>query len=130
MNVTRPETNIPKTDIEIKRDQIDAEVAHEKTLEYFVHNTELGVVTEEQQSIEALLNGLNGIGINLSGTTLFFEHQRKLSSGVRGIGRVQVKEVITAGSFPLSLLFDEKKSGIFDTIKSFMGGNKKQEESR
>ena len=130
MNVTRPETKIPKTDIEIKRDQIDAEVAHEKTLEYFVHNTELGVVTEEQQSEEALLNGLNGIGINLPGTTLFFERQRKLSSGVRGIGRVQVKEVITAGSFPLSLLFDEKKSGIFDTIKSFMGGNKKQEESR
>jgi len=130
MNVTRPVTNIPKTDIEIKRDQIDAEVAHEKTLEYFVHNTELGVVTEEQQSEEALLNGLNGIGINLPGTTLFFERQRKLSSGVRGIGRVQVKEVITAGSFPLSLLFDEKKSGIFDTIKSFMGGNKKQEESR
>jgi hypothetical protein len=126
----RPKSAIPNT----SSDHIpNADLAHERTLEKFVDKTELGVVDEEQQAIEALLAATKEIGLELPGTTRFFVRQRELSSGVKGIGRVQVKEVITAGAFPMSLLFGDEKPGLLDKIKSIISfgkSSKSQEGSK
>jgi hypothetical protein len=70
----------------------------------------------------ALVNAGQVLGLQLPATSAFFEKIRLLSSGEEGKGRVQVKEVITAGAFPMSLLFGEKKPSWFDSIKGFFGG--------
>jgi hypothetical protein len=117
----RPDTVVPDTSIPVDKAQVDAEVAHERTLEYFVHNTELGVLDKDQMGVIALVNAGQVLGLQLPATEAFFEKIRKLSSGEEGKGRVQVKEVITAGAFPMSLLFGEQKTGILDTIKGIFG---------
>jgi hypothetical protein len=116
-----PESVKPNTKSPI---QPDADLAHEQTLEYFVHNTELGIVSPEQMGVISLIDAGQHLGIYMPATSRFFERQRQLSSGEEGKGRIQVKEVITAGSFPMSLLFGEQKSGILDVIKGFMPGKK------
>ena len=113
----RPPTEVPKTSADLDKSQLDADVAHENNIRYYLDNTELGVVDEEQQAIEALLRATKKIGIQLTATDTFFREQRQLSSGVKGIGRVQGKEIITAGAFPMSLLFGEQKTGWIDSIK-------------
>lgn len=99
----------------------DADRAHEDTLRYFVENTELGVLSADQMGVIALVSGGEALGMDLRATVAFFEKIRTLSSGAEGKGRVQVKEVITAGAFPMSLLFGEQKSGILESIKSLFG---------
>lgn len=126
----RPETTVPNTGTVIDKAQVDAEVAHERTLEYFVHNTELGVLDKDQMGVIALVDAGQILGLQLPATAAFFEKIRKLSSGEEGKGRVQVKEVITAGAFPMSLLFGEKKSGLLDTLKGFFGkGNNAEQKA-
>lgn len=117
----RPETKIPDTSAKLSKDQLDAEVAHESTLRYFVENTELGVLDKDQMGVISLVDACQTMGIQLPATSQFFEHLRLLSSGEEGKGRVQVKEVITAGAFPMSLLFGNQKVGIIDTIKGLLG---------
>ena len=114
----RPVSKVPDTSSPI---QPDADLAHEKTLEYFVHNTELGIVSPEQMGVISLVDAGQHLGIYMPATSRFFERQRQLSSGEEGKGRIQVKEVITAGSFPMSLLFGEQKSGILDMVKGIFG---------
>jgi hypothetical protein len=127
----RPETKVPDTGTSIDKAQVDAEVAHERTLEYFVHNTELGVLDKDQMGVIALVDAGQILGLQLPATAAFFEKIRELSSGEEGKGRVQVKEVITAGAFPMSLLFGEKKSGLLDTLKGFLGkGNNTEQKER
>jgi hypothetical protein len=121
MSDIRPITKAPDTSSKPSRDQIDAEVAHEGTLRYFVENTELGVLDKEQMGVISLVDASQTLGIELPATSRFFERLRRLSSGEEGKGRVQVKEVITAGAFPMSLLFGEQKTGWVDTIKGLLG---------
>jgi hypothetical protein len=123
----RQASTIPNTSAAIDKSMLDAQVKHEDTIRYYLEHTELGIIDEEQQSIEALLAGLNEVGLSLPGTTRFFTRQRELSSGVRGVGRVQGKEVVTAGSWPMAM-FSNEKPGILDTIKSFMPGKKTAQE--
>ena len=64
--------------------------------------------------------------MQLQATSAYFEKIRTLSSGEEGKGRVQVKEVITAGAFPMSLLFGQQESGgVLAWLKGIMG--RKQE---
>jgi hypothetical protein len=123
----RQASTIPNTSAAIDKSMLDAQVKHEDTIRYYLEHTELGIIDEEQQSIEALLAGLNEVGLSLPGTTRFFTRQRELSSGVRGVGRVQGKEVVTAGSWPMAM-FSNEKPGILDTLKSFMPGKKTAQE--
>ena len=115
----RPETKVPVTSSEITP---NADLAHERTLEYFVHNTELGVLDKDQMGVIALVSGGQVLGLQLPATAQFFEKIRTLSSGEEGKGRVQVKEVITAGSFPMSLLFGQQQSGgVMEWLRGIMG---------
>jgi hypothetical protein len=120
-NSLRPKQEVPNTSAKIDKSQIDADVAHEKTLEYFVHNTELGVLDKDQMGVISLVKAGQKMGLHLPATYTFFESIRTLSSGEEGKGRIQVKEVITAGAFPMSLLFQDQKPGIIDTLKSIFG---------
>jgi len=125
MSFQRPETNVPVTSSAITP---NADLAHEKTLEYFVHNTELGVLDKDQMGVISLVSAGQVLGIQLQATSAFFERIRQLSSGEEGKGRVQVKEVITAGAFPMSLLFGQQQSGgVIEWIRGLMG--RKQESS-
>lgn len=117
----RPQSKVPETGRSIDKAQLDAAVAHENNITYYLDKTELGVVDEMQQAIESLLTAYDAAGLHLPAATRFFTRQRELSSGVKGIGRVQAKEIITAGQFPLSLLFDNQKPGWIDTIKGIFG---------
>jgi hypothetical protein len=121
-NELRPPQAPPDTKSAI---HVDAPRYHEDTLRYFVEHTELGVLDKEQMAVIALVDALKKMGMELTGVECFFGKQTELSSGFEGKGRVQVKEVITAGSFPLSLLFPEEKSGILasigDVFKRLMG---------
>jgi hypothetical protein len=116
-----PESTRPNTSSPI---QPDADLAHEKTLEYFVHNIELSIVSPEQMGVISLIDAGQHLGIYLPAASRFFERQRRLSSGEEGKGINIVKEVITAGSFPLSLLFENKQGNLLDTIKGFIPGKK------
>lgn len=115
----RPVREVPKTSADVHA--IDADIEHEKSLRYFVENTELGVLDKEQMGVMSLVDACEKLDIMLPATKQFFEKQRQLSSGEEGKGRVQVKEVITAGAFPMSLLFGEQKGGILETIKGLFG---------
>ena len=115
----RPETTVPKTSSEITP---NADLAHERTLEYFVHNTELGVLDKDQMGVISLVSASQVLGMQLQATSAFFEKIRTLSSGEEGKGRVQVKEVITAGAFPMSLLFGQPQGGgVMEWLKGLVG---------
>ena len=119
----RPATKVPDTSSNITP---NADLAHERTLEYFVHNTELGVLDKDQMGVISLVSAVGVLGMPLPATAAFFERIRTLSSGEDGKGRVQVKEVITAGAFPMSLLFGQQESGgVLAWLKGIMG--RKQE---
>lgn len=123
----RPETKAPDTSNKLSKEQLDAEVAHESTLRYFVENTELGVLDKDQMGVISLVSACQTLGIQLPATAQFFESLRLLSSGEEGKGRVQVKEVITAGAFPMSLLFGQQpKTGIIESIKGLLGRKTEQ----
>jgi len=127
----RPETTAPDTSNKLSKDQLDAEVAHESTLRYFVENTELGVLDKDQMGVISLVDACQTLGIQLPATSQFFERLRRLSSGEEGKGRVQVKEVITAGAFPMSLLFGQQpKTGIIDSIKGLLGRKTEQHQQQ
>ena len=127
----RPETIAPDTSNKLSKDQLDAEVAHESTLRYFVENTELGVLDKDQMGVISLVDACQTLGIQLPATAQFFERLRMLSSGEEGKGRVQVKEVITAGAFPMSLLFGQQpKTGIIDSIKGLLGRKTEQHQQQ
>lgn len=125
----RPATKIPVTSQSIDKSLLDAQVAHEQHIGYYLEHTELGIIDEEQQAIEALLNGLKEIGISLPGTTRFFIRQRELSSGVKGVGRVQGKEVVTAGSWPMAM-FNQEKPSMLERLMGYFGKGKAQEGSK
>lgn len=117
----RPETKAPETGNKPGHEQLNADVAHESTLRYFVENTELGVLDKDQMGVISLVDSCSELGLHLPAARRFFERHRQLSSGEEGKGRVQVKEVITAGAFPMSLLFGDQKPGIIDSIKGLFG---------
>lgn len=123
----RPEREIPDTSHKIDKGQLDADVAHENNIRYYLDNTELGVVDEEQQAIEALVRSYRKLHLHLDATDTFFKEQRSLSSGVKGIGRVQAKEIITAGAFPMSLLFPQQQGGFMNFVKSILGKGDNQQ---
>lgn len=125
MDPIRPVTKAPDTSGKVDHSQINADVAHESTLRYFVENTELGVLDKDQMGVISLVKSGQKLGLHLDATATFFESLRQLSSGEEGKGRVQVKEVITAGAFPMSLLFGEQKTGIMETIKGLLGRGQK-----
>ena len=126
----RPEMKIPNTRDTGDSSRWNAEVAHEESIQEYMRNTELGVLTEEQMGIISLVDSCREIGIDLPATTAFFERQRRLSSGKEGIGRVQCKEIITAGAFPMSLLFQQDKPGWIEKIASFFTGKKPASETQ
>lgn len=128
MSGIRVDREIPDTGSKLTKDQLDAEVAHESTLRYFVENTELGVLDKDQMGVISLVESCQKLGIQLPATSHFFEHLRQLSSGEEGKGRVQVKEVITAGAFPMSLLFGQPKTGIIESIKGLFGRSEAQQQ--
>jgi len=110
----RPPTKAPDTK---SKSVTNAELAHEESLRYFLENSELGVLDKDQMGVISLVKACQTLDLKLPATTLFFESIRILSSGEDGKARVQCKEIITAGSFPMSLLFGEQKTGIFETLK-------------
>jgi hypothetical protein len=116
----RPVSKVPETSRSIDRSLLDAQVAHEQHIGYYLEHSELGIIDEEQQAIEALLAGLTEIGIDLPGATTFFTRQRALSSGIKGVGRVQCKECVTAGSWPMAM-FNTEKPSMLDRLSSFFG---------
>jgi hypothetical protein len=120
----RPEQIAPDTGKHISKSDLDAEVKHEDTLRYFVEHTELGVLDKDQMGVISLVHAGQVLGLQLPATSAFFERIRSLSSGEEGKGRVQVKEVITAGAFPMSLLFGEQKTGLIEWIKGLIPGRK------
>jgi hypothetical protein len=123
----RVDSTIPDTGKRIDRSQVDAEVAHEESLWYFLQNTELGVLDKEQMGVIALVDAYEELDLMLPASKRFFERLRRLSSGEEGRGRVQAKEVITAGSFPMSLLFGQQQTGgIIEGIKSLWPGRKSE----
>jgi len=122
----RPVSKVPVTSSAIDRSLLDAQVAHEQHIGYYLEHSELSIIDEEQQAIEALLAGLNEIGLSLPGTTKFFVKQRELSSGVRGVARIQGKEVVTAGNWP-GMFLPPEKIGILDRLSGFIGRGKQQE---
>ena len=117
----RPITERPDTSSPVVP---NADLAHEGTLRYFVEHTELGVLDKDQMGVIALVNAGCVLGIQMKATHSFFYKIRELSSGEEGKGRIQVKEVITAGAFPMSLLFQDQKTGILDTIRGLFGRSK------
>ena len=117
----RPETVTPDTSLHIDKSQIDAQVAHERSIQYFLENTELGILTLDQMGVMSLVHSCDHLGLDLRATEQFFENQRRLSSGEEGKGRIQAKEIVTAGAFPMSLLFQRDEPGILDRIKGLFG---------
>ena len=126
-SVSRPQREIPKTDVQIDASKINADVAHEESLKYFLENSELGVLNQEQMGLISLIDSMEEIGIDLPGVKQFFEKQRRLSSGEDGKARVQCKEIITAGSFPMSLLFGEQKPSWVQSLASMLTGKKPEQ---
>jgi hypothetical protein len=128
MDINRSKVETPKTD---SGHILSAEIEHENTLREFVRKTELGVLDKDQMGVIALINAGSKIGIQLTAAKTFFVAEdcsiRSMSSGEGGIGRIQAKECITAGAFPMSLLFGSEKSGMIDMLKSFIPGAKKPE---
>jgi hypothetical protein len=121
----RPETTVPDTGKKTSADQFNAEVAHESTLRDFaINHTELSVLDKDQMGVIALVSAGQRLGLQLPATSEFFERIRQLSSGEEGKGRVQAKECITAGAFPMSLLFPQEKTSLWDTLKGFVGRGK------
>jgi hypothetical protein len=109
---TQPKTN--------SSDIYNADLHHERTLEYFVHSIELSALDKDQHGVISLVDAGQSLGIQLPAAELFFESLRQLSSGEEGKGITVVKEVITAGAFPLSLLFPQP-GGLLDSIKGLFG---------
>ena len=126
------ETTIPDTSVKKDHGAFDAEVAHEGTLRYFVENTELGVLDKDQMGIISLVNACDHIGVQLPGTKRFFTAEkfsiRALSSGEEGKGRIQAKECITAGAFPMSLLYTQQNGGVIEWVKSLVGRGQNQQQ--
>jgi hypothetical protein len=118
----RPETTVPDTSVHFDKSQLDAEVAHESTLRAFaIDHTELSVLDKDQMGVISLVRSGLVLGLQLDATNTFFENIRLLSPAEEGKGRVQAKETITAGAFPMSLLFGQQKTGWIDSIKSLFG---------
>jgi hypothetical protein len=114
----RPATKTPDTK---SKSVTNAELAHEESLRYFLENSELGVLDKDQMGVISLVKSAQKLGLQLPATDCFFESIRQLSSGEDGKARVQCKEIITAGAFPMSLLFGEQKPGFIEMIKGFFG---------
>ena len=127
-------TETPDTSIRKDHGAFDAEVAHEGTLRYFVENTELGVLDKDQMGIISLVNSCDHIGVQLPATKCFFTADkfsiRALSSGEEGKGRVQAKECITAGAFPMSLLYAQQDASIIEKVKSLFGRGQNQQQQQ
>ena len=117
-NEIRPEVKAPNTS---NKGISNADMAHEESLRYFLENSELGVLDKDQMGVISLVKSCQHLDLKLPATSAFFESIRMLSSGEDGKARVQCKEIITAGSFPMSLLFGEQKSGLLDMVKGFFG---------
>jgi hypothetical protein len=125
-NEIRQPSNVPVTSTKIDKSLLDAQVAHEQHVGTYLDRTELSIIDEEQQAVESLFDGLNRLGYQLPGCRRFCSRQRELSSGIKGVGRVQGKEVVTAGSWPMAM-FNTEKPSIIDRISQFMGKAPKQE---
>ena len=120
-NSIRPEEKTPDTGRRADRSQYDAEVAHESTLRDFaINHTELSCLDKDQMGVISLVRAGAQMGLYMPATLTFFENIRLLSPAEEGKGRVQAKECITAGAFPMSLLFGEQKTSWWDTIKSVL----------
>ena len=129
MNI-RPESKIPETNFGDDSSKFNPEMAHEESIKEYMRNSELGVLTQEQMGIISLIEGWEVVGIDLPGTKQFFDKQRRLSSGEDGKARIQCKEIITAGAFPMSLLFGEKKPGWIESLGSLISGKKPESQQQ
>lgn len=119
-NGMRPDSTVPVTGHGIDKSQLNADVAHEGTLRYFVEQTELGVLTKEQMALMSLCDAYKHMGFNMDPVNNFFEKQRKLSSGEEGRGRIQVKDAITTSTLQLPWMYGEQSGGILSGIKDFI----------
>ena len=122
-------TKVPDTSPKIDRALLDAQVAHEQHVGTYPNRTELSIIDEEQQAVESFIDALDEIGFQLPGCKKFCSRSRDLSSGIRGVGRVQGKEVVTAGSWPMAM-FNNEKPGLLDRLMGFMGKSPAQEGSK
>jgi hypothetical protein len=124
-NFVRPAEKVPDTGKHPDRSQLVAEVAHENTLHDFaIDHTDLGVLDKDQMGVIALVDAGQSLGLYLPATYTFFCRIHDQSSAEEGKGRIAAKECITAGAFPMALLFPQENSGILDTIKGLLGKNK------
>lgn len=126
----RPKSEIPQTNFENDSSKFNPEMAHEESIKEYMRNSELGVLTQEQMGIISLVDAWEVVGIDLPGTKQFFDKQRRLSSGEDGKARIQCKEIITAGAFPMSLLFGEKKPGWIESIAGMVTGKKPEQQQQ
>jgi len=120
-NGIRPDTVTPQTATTADKSLLNADVAHEKTLQSFVDKTEMGVLTKEQIALTSLCRAYAEMGFNLDVVESFFINQKDLSVGEEGRGRIQAKEVITTSTVQLPWMYGTQESGgILQGIKDFI----------
>jgi hypothetical protein len=125
----RQPSKVPDTSKSIDRSLLDAQVAHEQHIGYYLRKIEISKIDEEQQAVEAYHKGLWKLGFQLPGCLGFLIEQRKLSLGVGGVGPVYGKEVVTAGSWPI-VMGNTEKISLIDRAMQFFGKGKPQEGSK
>lgn len=117
----RTVAKVPDTGTKINKSEINAEIAHEGTLRYFVEHTELGVLTKEQMALMALTDSYTEMGFNMKPVETFFKSQNRYSSGEEGRGRIQVKDAITTSTLQLPWMYGDQGSGGFlSSVKDFI----------
>lgn len=116
----RPDSTVPHTATDLNKANLNADVAHEGTLRYFVEQTELGVLTKEQMALMSLCDAYKHMGFNMDPVNNFFEKQRQLSSGEEGRGRIQVKDAITTSTLQLPWMYGNEGGGFLSSIKDFI----------
>ena len=120
----RVPTEVPKT----KADHVpNADLMHEGSIRYYLEKTELAVLTEDQIGVIAFCSSLKKTGIQLTAVNAFFTARensiKSMSSAINGVGRIQGKEVVTAGSWPMGM-FATEKGGLIEWLKNVMPGRK------
>lgn len=121
VNKLRPDQVTPLTSTTLDKSQLNADVAHEGTLRYFVEQTELGVLTKEQMALISLSSAYESMGFDMGPVQAFFEKQRQLSSGEDGRGRIQVKDAITTSTLQLPWMYGNNQGGgILEGLKNFV----------
>ena len=123
----RPEREVPQIK-GASASTWNAEVAHEESIQAYMAKSDLAILTDEQIAVMSLIAGYGTLGLDLPATREFLQNIHDYSSGKEGIARIQCKEIITAGAFPMNLLHKQEEGGALAWLKSLIGGKKSQQQ--